>query len=178
MGLLSSWRGITDMSKILKEKSFGLCYLLQLLRLSVLAVDAVLVSAWVTASFRGIIWIWERCSKMLFSETYWQFITLPKNSLIIYTGCFCSDTSAIGPYGPWLDKQSSAELSRLLQRLAVPGPSPYLGLDPPHNSFILSLRVTPKLWRNRDDRLSIALLWSEMLCAMRLWLSWKCQYLP
>lgn len=45
------------MSKILKEKSFGLCYLLQLLRLSVLAVDAMLVSAWVTASFRGIIWI-------------------------------------------------------------------------------------------------------------------------
>ena len=64
-------------------------------------------------------------------------------------------------------KESQKEEKPVRQSDKNRAPSSAQGLDPPSNSFILS----SKLWRIRDDRLSIALLWSEILCFMRLWLA-------
>lgn len=64
-------------------------------------------------------------------------------------------------------KESQKEEKPVGQSDKNRAPSSAQGLDPPPNSFILS----SKLWRIRDDHLSIALLWSEILCSMRLWLA-------
>ena len=64
-------------------------------------------------------------------------------------------------------KESQKEEKPVGQSDKNRAPSSAQGLDPPPNSFILS----SKLWRIRDDHLSIDLLWSEILCFMRLWLA-------